>query len=203
MGKQGIPLLWFGGILIIVNLKTMSNGYKIWADRSLKVSPKPDVDWFRGRGRFSDVAILINVSDEYNFYDMHMIQASGVKTYWFPMNECKKDIGLNSLYGAMCVLYSAEECCDEVVVHCAAGTNRSPLVVEAYHYMRTGEHALEDIDGGRWRNQLERACSRGYLPPLRELEQFLTQVGQKLRKDGHLVGGGSLDKIKRNTIFNF
>ena len=181
----------------------MSNGYKIWADRSLKVSPKPDVDWFRGRGRFSDVAVLINVSDEYNFYDMHMIQASGVKTYWFPMNECKKDIGLNSLYGAMCVLYAAEEDCDSVVVHCAAGTNRSPVVVQAYHFMRTGRHVIEDIDGGRWSNRLERACYRGYLPPLKELEKFLHELMLHLKsKDPHIVGG-SLDKIKRNTIFNF
>lgn len=181
----------------------MGNGYKVWKDRSLRVSRKPEASIFADGEPFETIEVVINVSDEKDFDLERELANMGVRSYWFPMNEIKKDIGLNSLYGAMCVLYYCEEECLDVLVHCAAGTNRSPLVVQAYHLMRTGSQVLENIDGGKWDNRLIRACVQGYLPPQKELEAFLKELMQHLNTKGHKKVGGSLDKIKRNTIFNF
>jgi hypothetical protein len=181
----------------------MSAGYKVWKDRSLRVSRVPEISDFVLGGIFEEIQVVINVSDEYDFGAARCYNDEGITYYWFPMNEVKKDIGLNSLYAAMCVLRYCEEECLNVLVHCAAGTNRSPLVVQAYHFLRTGKQVVEDIDGGRWDNRLIRACVRGYLPPQKELEKFLYELGKHFNEKGHRKVGGSLDKIKRNTIFNF
>lgn len=178
-------------------------GYSIWKKRSLRVSQRPEISCFKRRGVFEEIQVVINVSDTYDFGFALMLRDDGITPYWFPMNESKKDIGLNSLYGVLCVLYYCEMRDLSVLVHCDAGENRSPLVVQAYHYMRTGVHAVEDIDNGRWINRLVRACSRGYLPPQAELEKFLSRLMVDLKNSSGLVIGGNLDKIKSETIFNF
>jgi Dual specificity phosphatase, catalytic domain len=140
--------------------------------------------------------IIINVSDEYNFNVENRLNKEGCKTYWFPMNECKKDIGLNSIFAALTILYQAEKQNKKVYLHCHAGVNRSPTVFSAYFFMRSGKHLIEN-EGG-YINRLVANCNRGYLPSKTEMEQFLVELNNRLN-DGK---NGGLDKIKIDTINN-
>lgn len=142
---------------------------------------------------------VINVSDEYNMF-VHQKHTHNNKPYlWFPMNERKKDAGLNSIYGAMAALFRLEECNMIVYLHCHAGVNRSIAVKSAYHYMRTGQHYQHQK--GTFMNPLLAMCARGYLPPKAEMEKFLSLLGAKLVK--REMTGGTLEEIKIEAINNF
>lgn len=149
---------------------------------------------------FFDVAI--NMSDEwYNTIEAELNDIHNIKTYWFPMNECKKDIGLNSIFGAMCVLWANEKQNRNVLIHCHAGVNRSQATADAYYFMRTGKHRETNKNG--YINQLLTMCSRGYLPPKSELEKFLVILWTKLTDEKIFSYGGVLDSIKLESINNF
>lgn len=157
--------------------------FEEWFKNKLGVGPMPT--------REITEDIVINVSDEYMVYDVN----SGL--FWFPMNECRKDIGLNSIYGAIHVLFRAYQADKTVYLHCHAGVNRSQTVRCAFHYAVTGRHVMEEWNV--FANVLLRNCAYGYLPPRVEMEAFLGKLG------GHLVQGTavSLDKLKLDTIHNF
>jgi len=139
---------------------------------------------------YIDYDIVINVSDEW-------LPCNYPNVYWFPMNECKKDIGLNSIYGAMVILRYAERSNLTAYLHCHAGVNRSNIVACSYYYMRTGKH-LDTIVNER-DNMLLKACSRGYLPPIVEMEKFLSVLSKKLK---NYTNSGQLD-ICKLSINNF
>ena len=142
--------------------------------------------------------VIINVSDEFYPDVENKLHLHGCKTYWFPMNECKRDVGLNSIYGAMVILHEAEMQNKTVYLYCHAGPNRSPTVKAAYHYMRTGEHIKEERGG--YLNRLLANCGRGYLPPKAEMESFLSAVQKRITKG---MDGGTLDMCKIGIINNF
>ena len=146
-----------------------------------------------------DYDYIINVSDEY--YSEHHLPliVAGCKTFWFPMNEAKRDVGLNSIYGAMNILHIAEKENKRVYLHCHAGVNRSRVVQAAYYFMRTGKQLEVDTNG--YINRLLANCGRGYLPPKAEMEGFLQQLNSRL--DANKVCGGMLDRIKIDNINNF
>ena len=170
-----------------------------WLGQNLTVGPYPykQNQWFQAK----KYDIIINVSDE--FYDIVESQQRecGLKTFWFPMNEAMRDVGLNSIYGAMVILFNAERNNKRVYLHCHAGLNRSPTIKAAYHYLRTGAHLKEERDN--FMNRLCAACSRGYLPPLAETERFLSSLGKQLESMKGEPMGGLLDHIKLETIRNF
>ncbi len=120
------------------------------------------------------------------------------KVYWFPMNECKKDIGLNSIYASMVILNWAEQKNLSVYLHCHAGCNRSEIVRAAYYFMRTKKQ-LETERATGFLNMMLAACARGYLPPKAEMEQFLGVVAENIKN----MQGGILDVCKVDTINNF
>lgn len=112
-------------------------------------------DWFENRlivGAFpykqntmfyaDDYSVVINVSDEWYLDVEQMIRERYVRYYWFPMNECVADIGLNSIYGALTILRHCEEKNLSTYLHCHAGINRSHTVKCAYYYMRTGKQLI-------------------------------------------------------------
>lgn len=142
---------------------------------------------------------IINVSDEYSL-SIHQKHTYNHKLYlWFPMNERKKDAGLNCIYGAMIILFKMEELNEHVYLHCHAGANRSIAIKSAYYYMRTGQHYQHQK--GTFMNPLLAMCGRGYLPPKAEMEKFLSLLGTKLIKQE--MTGGTLEEIKIEAINNF
>lgn len=178
-----------------------------WIDRNLVgIFPHSDIkDRKKTILRNDDMAsydYVVNVSDEH--HPAVELKLRNARTFWFPMNEKKRDIGLNSIYGAMIILHQAEQENRKVYLHCHSGRNRSRIVQACYFYMRTGRHIYDpskDENGkedGKYINRLHRACLRGYLPPLAEMEEFLRNIAGKLGE----MKGGNLDKCKE-TINNF
>lgn len=174
--------------------------FKEWFEKKLLVGAFPSkLDL---NEKYSDVDIIINMSDE--FYFDYVMELQKTKShFWFPMNEIKKDVGLNSIFGAMNVLYEAEKRNKKVLVHCHSGRNRSRTVLACYYYMRSGEH-LKDGDE-KYINRMYRNSVRGYLPPMREFETFLKRIHDCLKEDREFNNnsGGMLDVCKIDSIDNF
>ena len=126
-------------------------------------------------GKHSDCHVVINVSDD--FYLMHSdkVLQSGKQNYYFPMGEDEGGMGLNSIYGALHVLYQVftEKPEWKVLLHCQAGKNRSPTIKSAFYYMMLGEHEPDKTKEGGRNNRLIDNCERGNLPPLNKIEPFL------------------------------
>ncbi len=187
-----------------------------WFTKKLDVGRFPSVQWIKEHTGYD---IFINVSDEPYPLELsvdipkkptivtmgntneHIVKhtVNPQIFHWFPMNEMKRDMGLNAIYAACVILYYAEMKNKTVYLHCHGGTNRSPTVQQAYYYMRKGEH-LED-DRKTYLNTLIANCTRGYLPPKAEMEKFLNALGKAL-KTGESMGG-QLCQIKIDTISNF
>ena len=182
--------------------------FKEWFETKLTVGAFPML--CNTRFNPDDYDYCVNVSDEYYF---NIDSEIGIKTFWFPMNECKKDNGLNSIYGAMIVLSKAERENKRVYLHCHAGIHRSQLVKCAYYYLRTGKHLDNNFSG--FINQLIADCSRGYLPPKNEIEVFLSNLSKSIQNNYFTVNtnqvgiitdvgyGGLLDECKINSLRNF
>lgn len=173
--------------------------FKEWFDKKLTIGSFPIMN--NENFNSKDYDVIINVSDEYYLTIVGDLkhQNNLCDTHWFPMNEVKKDIGLNSIYGAMVVLYAAEQGGEKVYLHCHAGVNRSRSVQAAYYFMRTGEHLEVNTNG--YINRLVAICHRGYLPPKKEMEKFLNTLSHKLKDN--LKIGGVLDTCKIEAINNF
>lgn len=170
--------------------------FKEWFENNLTVGGFP----FKVNHNFnpSDYDIVINVSDEFYIDYENQINEVFVKNYWFPMNECKKDIGLNSIYAALVILHRAELRNLRVYLHCHAGCNRSRIVQAAYYFMRTNSHLEIDKNIG-FINMMVASCARGYLPPKAEMERFLGKVASNINN----MQGGILDLCKLESIHNF
>lgn len=173
--------------------------YKQWVKLNLEVGAFPVYQNTCFDAKKYDV--IINVSDEFYPEIVEQIQDLNpkIKTHWFPMNEAKKDVGLNSIYGALITIYHAEMKQQRVYLHCHAGINRSRCVEAAYHFYRTGNQL--EIDNNGYINRLVAMCHRGYLPPKAETEKFLALLAKKTKVNAIL--GGVLDECKISTINNF
>ena len=181
----------------------MSKKFEDWFTENINIGKYPylvNTDF-----KANEYDCIINVSDEFypNLHEFQNVVCSNV--FWFPMNERKRDIGLNSIYGALNVLYYAEQKNFRVYLHCHSGRNRSRMVAAAYYYMRTGKQWVDTFgDPTKYGNRLIRSSRRGYLPPQAELEQFIQKVGEFLKQPMQSVGmAGILDTIKKETINNF
>jgi|SRR5437016_808345 len=148
----------------------------------------------------SDYKYCINVSDEFYSITENAIHATGCKTYWFPMNERKRDIGLNSIYGAIIILNQAEKENVSVYLHCHAGRNRSRIIQACYYFFRTGKQF--SYGNEKYFNRIHQSVTRGYLPPMAEMEQFLTAMRNKMSENSNQTVSGILDECKMD-INNF
>lgn len=170
----------------------MDDKFETWFHSKLDVHSFPKINnMFFNPRRYQYV---INVSDEYYPVIDEDILEKGIRTFWFPMNEAKSDAGLNSIYGAMVILYQAYENDAAVYLHCHAGSNRSPVVQAAFYYMMTYTH-YEDFNSG-FINMLARMCARGFLPELHKMEKFLICLREQLDKFKGEPMGGTLDNCK-------
>ena len=173
-----------------------------WFTTKLKCSGFPTEEGI-DNNIINQVDIVINVSDEninirtYKKYAMY-----GIQYYWFPMNEISKtsNIGINSVFGALNILFEAEKDGKIALVHCHAGVNRSRTIIDAYYYMRTNKHlndTIPEIDESFWEmfniensedsiltgysnNRLVENCNSGNLPVLRKFEKFLHLLNLQL-----------------------
>jgi protein-tyrosine phosphatase len=170
--------------------------FQKWFDEKLVIGAFPIINNEFYNSKNYDY--VINVSDEYYKNIASDIRDGNheINTFWFPMNEAKKDVGLNSIYGAMVILLEAETLNKKVYLHCHAGVNRSRCVQAAYYFMRTGKQL--EIETNGYINRFVAMCSRGYLPPKIESENFLIELGKQL--DSIKMMGGILDHCKLETI---
>lgn len=179
-----------------------------WFEQNLKVDRFPVPSEIE-KGNFK---YIINVSDEY-IPDCHTVANTSNKMYfWFPMNEMCHEIGLNSLYAALQILYIAEQEQEKVYLHCHAGVNRSVVVADAYFFMRTGKHRLVKkennikINFGVERhdeeelvnNRLLNNINDGLLPAKKKMESFLKNCIPVFEREV-TYRGGQLDKVKLNS----
>lgn len=173
----------------------------------------------------SDFDTIINVSDEY--IAVNHIVATENKTkfrkyFWFPLNENGGNIGLNSIFGALQILWLSEHNNEKVYLHCHAGANRSVTVAQLYYWMRTKTDFIEtnkneafteedwfkmfnittEVEKASYRkmnkqNRVQNNIEAGHLPARILLEHFLKECEQAFQK--YEIGNISLDGIKSET----
>lgn len=165
--------------------------FKEWFETKLRVGMFPDVNYIRS----SDFSVYINVSDEYIHSLHHEAMQAGKHYYWFPMNETTGDMGLNSIYACMQIMYNAELENKKVYLHCHGGSNRSPTVKECYFYMRSGE--FMETKNPRLISNIE----KGRLPSIRQIKKFLTVTQRNLEMD-ESKRGGMLDMAKLKMTYD-
>lgn len=187
------------------------DNFKEWFDSKLKVSRYPvPTEIYK-----SDYKYIINVSDEYISSCLYAATQADMNYFWFPLSECDGNMGLNSIFAAMQILYEAEGENNKVLLHCHAGANRSPMIADCYYFMRTGLHRpkrelpkkfkremnemfgkdkdyVSPIDD---MNCLQANCYAKHLPPLEQMEIFLSSMVEHFEKDLS-NRGGALDDCK-------
>lgn len=184
-------------------------GYREWEESKLVVGRFPTP----GEISKSNFDVIINVSDEYISSCHDAASSVNKKYYWFPMNEATSDIGLNSLFGALQILWICEKENKRVLLHCHAGANRSPTVRDAFFYLRNGRHRprenknspKDELD--TWlgittdsnNNRLLDNIEFGHLPSIRKLESFLKLLHIQFSKE-ETTKGGALDWSKAKSL---
>lgn len=162
--------------------------FQEWFDKKLKVTRYPLPDEIKKSG----AKYVVNVSCEYISSCQKVCMDNGIKYFWFPMDEVSGDIGLNSIFGALQILWIAEKEKAGVILHCHAGANRSPTVMEAYYFMRTKKHFVRKIsveskelfeklfpdskNSERQNNRLLNNIEAGHLPSKNKMESFLKKT---------------------------
>jgi hypothetical protein len=144
-------------------------------------------------GKHCECQVIINVSDEFYLGNSEEIMREGKLNYYFPMGESGELMGLNSIFGALQVLYQIHKWNPEwkVLLHCQAGANRSPTIKAAFHFMMLGEHLPEVKENGFILNpnQLIWNCEKGHLPELQKMELLLTKCKEAFDNPGSFFGG--------------
>jgi hypothetical protein len=160
-----------------------------WFASKLKTGPLPDVEDFKSK--YKDVDVVINVSDEYRPSVHQFLHENNKVSFWFPMGEATKDMGLSSIYAAMQILYNCYLSDATALVHCHAGANRSRTIHDCFYYLIVGSHYaygstpkepkvnwgdLKNIyTGGK--NRLLHNCQFQHLPRQKQMEAFLEACG--------------------------
>jgi hypothetical protein len=135
-------------------------------------------------GIHNQCQVIINVSDDFYLGDSENILKEGKLNFYFPMGESEKSMGLNSIFGALQVLYQIYTWNPEwkVLLHCQAGLNRSPTIKSAFYFMMLGEH--EPINN----NRLVNNCKNEHLPPIEKMELFLSNCKEAFDNQDKFFG---------------
>lgn len=176
---------------------------KEWINSSLIVARFPVSKEFQEGGIYSDIDVVINVSDEYYPKISDTIIKEGKMPFFFPMGESGSDMGISSIYGALMALYDAYAMEKRVLLHCQAGANRSPTVKAAFYYLMTNEH-LEEISKGSiilTANRLKDNCGK-HLPELKKMELWLSKCKEAWDNHHKFLGGMYDWTIRKSGLSN-
>lgn len=143
------------------------------------------------QGKYKDYDVFVNVSDEYWMDYAAEFWKLGKQNHWFPMGEAHGDIGLVSIYGALCVMHQAFQRNLSVLLHCHAGINRSQTVRACFHYMMTGEHLPVERAGQfiKADNMLQFNCEHCHLPEMPKMEAWLKHCKEAFDNPEKFIGG--------------
>lgn len=148
---------------------------KAYKFAKITVRPYPNMCDVNNKWIFtSEVEVVLNVSQKYKAEIVDAIKQKGIEYYHFPLDEEVPDIGWENIKKALKVLFECEEQGKHILVHCDGGNHRSRLVVEAFHFAKTGTHLADEYKG--FDNHLIYDCRSGFLPPLEEVEEELKQM---------------------------
>lgn len=148
--------------------------------------------------------VVVNVSDDPMWENAEWYRENSIEYYWFPMGDCVP-LGLHSIYGALMVLWNSEKRGKKLLLHCAAGINRSQTVLDCFYYLRFNTHRIwtwmdlvhveVNFGGGpnfetKYTNMLEFNCKRvtSPLPHLSWIEFWLNNLREQLETDGIQAG---------------
>jgi hypothetical protein len=153
-----------------------------WFEEKLIVEQYPNCE------RAKEFDIILNVSDEFFLQDVQDAQRDGKLWLWCPLGEIPGAMQYSSIFAALTILRQAEEQNLKVLLHCAAGRNRSPSVRAMYFRLRTGA----DVADGYWNghvNAMYRNISNEVLPPKEKLFMFLEKVKYAMEHPQQFFGG--------------
>ena len=114
---------------------TTPAGYFI--EHNIIVDRFPVLKELKMGGKYSDINVVINVSDEFYLGNTEATMLEKKLNFYFPMGENSDPMGINSIFGALHVLHEIYTWNPEwkVLIHCQAGKNRSPTLKSALYYM--------------------------------------------------------------------
>ena len=167
---------------------------KSWISKNIIVDRFPVSKEIKVDGKYKDCQVIINVSDEFYLGNSEEIMKEGKLNYYFPMGESGDLMGLNSMYGALQVLYQIYTWNPEwkVLLHCQAGKNRSPTIKSAFYFMMIGEHepdVLDNEDVLLRNNRMIDNCKREHLPQIEKTELFLSKCKEAFDNPEKFLGG--------------
>ncbi len=146
-----------------------------WLSNKVVISKFPTVDDIQA-GLYDNFRYRINVSDIFNPEVDAVFKQRGLSSFWFPLGEAF-GMALESLYGALRIMWEAEKHRQHLLLHCHAGRNRSVMVSDSYYFLRTEEHRQPGQPGLKYAqhspNRLLLNIDDGQLPGIFKVEEFL------------------------------
>ncbi len=141
----------------------------------IQARPFPTAAELKNPYIYGHVRYVLNVSDvKYPEEIEKGMNELGIQTYYLPLVETGTDMGLENILKAVRILEEADAEKAPVVVHCGFGNNRSRVVVECFHFRKTGFQLEDEYKGAL--NHLAYNCGIGLLPPIEDVERMLEEI---------------------------
>ena len=121
---------------------------------------------------FGETKHVINMCDYREPEVIELLHSKCATFDWFPTEEQPMDV--NAILQAVAKLAEYDKDDSHIIVHCMGGNNRSRTVVEAFHFAKFGTHLKDEYKG--YPNHLIYNCESGFLPPLKEMENLLSNI---------------------------
>ena len=188
----------------------MTIEFKTWFQEKFKRTGFPDKEhidfstFMMKKGKnwdaFKDFDVIINVSDFSSLNYSICCQGDYKSYHWFPMNEKTNDIGINSIFAALTILYDTYQQNKSVFLHCYNGTNRSAIVEACFYKMMTGEDLIQSFtkNGIDFKNRIQYNSFKGFLPHMSLMDSFLKNCKDSFENPHTEIRLGPLDIIKKN-----